>query len=119
MVVGTTRAAAQRAAGAPRTQRSGAPARLAARPPAAAGPDPLRSPLPHPSRAPQLDFESSALVERARSDPLALLAGGPPQLELAKALHVRAGGGTGGWWCARGGGLGVVEGPLRPSYCLG
>ncbi|KAI8464184.1 MAG: peptidase family S49-domain-containing protein [Monoraphidium minutum] len=38
----------------------------------------------------ELDFETSSLVERARSDPLSLLRGGGPQLELGKALQARA-----------------------------
>jgi hypothetical protein len=47
----------------------------------------------------EMDFEGASLVERARSDPLALLQGGAAQLELAKALEVGffLGGGVSQW----------------------
>jgi hypothetical protein len=53
----------------------------------------------------ELDFEGASLTERARSDPLALLGGGPPQMELAKALQARAAFGLGVLgFCVRGSG---------------
>lgn len=35
----------------------------------------------------ELDFEAGSLVERARSDPLSLLAGGGGQMELGRVIQ--------------------------------